>query len=244
LTEHRLKEVLRLPTSTAKADVGPILEYRADWLWVTYDATDATGEIVWTTILFRDATAVKFTPEQGCTPTMVEARSRVCEFEFSDWKRAIQEANPRYELPASTRHFVLYFDDRGCLEVLAAEVSVDWPRRGLETGRLSFSREDIITILSDLNMMVSSLDRLGTAAAFDSEHDAERVRDFVDRWRVTQRLARIRHLLSEPFPLTLGSDDMDDLERLMQGVPHWTESHPDPPPSWQADVTPGSQLES
>jgi hypothetical protein len=102
--------------------------------------------------------------------------------------------------------------------------------------RRSYSREDIIRILRDLEMMVPSLDRLGTSAAFDREHDAAQVRDFVDQWQVMPRLARIRHILSEPFPMTLGNDDMDELERLMQDVPHWTESHPDPPPTWQEPV--------
>jgi hypothetical protein len=226
-----LKEVLRLPTSTGEADVGPILEYRPDQLWVTYDARDSKGDTVWTTLTFEDAIAVKFTPDQGCAPIMVEAYSRVCEFESSDWKREIQETNPRLELPASTRHFVLYFDHYGCLEVLAAEVGLDQPRHSM-----SHSREDIISILRDLEMIVPSLDRLGTAAAFDPEHDAARVRDFIDQWQVTQRLAKIRGLLSEPFPLTLGADNKDELERLMEDVPHWTESRPDPPLSWQEDV--------
>jgi hypothetical protein len=131
VTEEKLKEVLSLPMSTGEADAGPILEYRPDQLWVTYDAEDSSGGTVWTTVLFRDAQAFKFTPEVGCTPIMIKAYSRVCEFEQSDWKRDIQETNPSLELPASVRHFVLYFDDHGCLEVLAAEVSLDRPRESI-----------------------------------------------------------------------------------------------------------------
>ena len=85
-------------------------------------------------------------------------------------------------------------------------------------------------------MIVPSLARLGSAGAVDAVQDATRVRDFVDHWQVAPRLARIRGLLSEPFPTVLGPDKMDELERLMQDVPHWTESHPEPPPSWQEDV--------
>jgi hypothetical protein len=131
VTEEKVKEVLRLPTSTGEADAGPILEYRPDQLWVTYDAQDSNGGTVWTTLLFRDATAIKFTPDQGCVSIMVEAYSRVCEFESSDWKRAIRETNPLLELPVSTRHFFLYFDHHGCLEVLAAEVTLDRPRESI-----------------------------------------------------------------------------------------------------------------
>jgi hypothetical protein len=130
VTEQTLKEVLRLPTSTGQADVGPILEYRPDQVWVTYDASGTSADTVWTTLLFREALALKFTPEQGCTPIMVQADSRVCELESSDWMREIQAVNPDFELPSSTHHFVLYFDDHGCLEVVAAQVGLDPPRIG------------------------------------------------------------------------------------------------------------------
>jgi hypothetical protein len=123
-----LKEVLRLPTSTGEADVGPILEYKPNQLWVSYDVEDSNGVKVSTTVRFREAIGIKFTPDQGCAAIMVEAYSRVCEFETSDWKRQILETNPSLELPASTRHFVLYFDHYGCLEVLADEVGLDRPR--------------------------------------------------------------------------------------------------------------------
>jgi hypothetical protein len=131
MTQETLKEVLRLPTSTGEADAGPFLEYRPDQLWVTYDAEDSIGATVWTTVLFREAIAIKFTPDEGCAPIMVEAYSRVCEFESSEWKRALLETNPRLRLPASTRHFVLYFDEHGCLEVLAGDVSLDQSRESI-----------------------------------------------------------------------------------------------------------------
>jgi hypothetical protein len=131
MAEEQVNEVLRLPTSTGEADVGPILEYRPEELWVTYDSEESNGGTVWTTLLFRDAIAIRLTPDQGCAPILIQAYGIVFEFESSDWKRAIQETNPRLEMPVSTRHFFLYFGDRGCLEVLAAEVSLDRPRESI-----------------------------------------------------------------------------------------------------------------
>ena len=45
--------------------------------------------------------------------------------------------------------------------------------------------------------------------------------DFIDNQQVTQRLAQVRRILSEPFDHTLGEDDMDDIERHVQGLELW-----------------------
>jgi hypothetical protein len=45
--------------------------------------------------------------------------------------------------------------------------------------------------------------------------------NFIDDEKITQRLAKIRRILSERFDTTLGVDDMDDLERRMQNINFW-----------------------
>jgi hypothetical protein len=45
---------------------------------------------------------------------------------------------------------------------------------------------------------------------------------FIDEWKVTRRLARARTLLSDCFDLTMGEDDMDDIEREAQSVDYWS----------------------
>lgn len=102
---------------------------------------------------------------------------------------------------------------------------------------MEYDREDIISVLRDLEILVVSLDRLGSAAPFvDGGLAAARIRDFVSLWQVGPRLARMRGVLSRPFSSEPGEDDMDDLERLMKDVPYWTEEHPDPPPSVQKNI--------
>lgn len=36
------------------------------------------------------------------------------------------------------------------------------------------------------------------------------------------RLAKVRGMLSEKFDNTLGNDDMDDIERAMDGLKYWS----------------------
>lgn len=44
---------------------------------------------------------------------------------------------------------------------------------------------------------------------------------FIDDEKITQRLAKVRKVISENFDPTLGEDGMDDIERHMEGVEFW-----------------------
>lgn len=123
MTQPRLREVLQLAPSTGEADARPILEYRADLLWVSYDAEDSNGSTVWTTLRFQEAIAIKFTPDQGCAAILIEAYSRVCEFETSNCKKEIVETNPHYDLPATTA--ILYSNST------TTAVWRSWPTRSV-----------------------------------------------------------------------------------------------------------------
>jgi hypothetical protein len=45
--------------------------------------------------------------------------------------------------------------------------------------------------------------------------------DFIDNEKITQKLAKVRRILSESFDNTLGKDDMDDIERHMKNIDFW-----------------------
>jgi hypothetical protein len=45
--------------------------------------------------------------------------------------------------------------------------------------------------------------------------------EFIDNENVTQRLAKIRTIISKNFDSTLGEDDMDDIERHVEGIEFW-----------------------
>lgn len=45
---------------------------------------------------------------------------------------------------------------------------------------------------------------------------------FIDDHGITRKLAKVRRILSEPFSKELGEDEMDDLERRVEGIIFWT----------------------
>jgi hypothetical protein len=120
------REVLPLPFSTAECENGPEFEHRPGRVTLRYDAENDDG-IAWTILRFVIVVAARFTPEAACTPWMVEACSRVCEAEDSQWFRELRQAaaNRGSVLPASARHFFIYCDHVGCWEVLADGVRLE-----------------------------------------------------------------------------------------------------------------------
>ena len=96
--------------------------------------------------------------------------------------------------------------------------------------------EDAVSVLREIEIILISLHKIGSYYAtveFDGGdaggYAAETCR-FVDDWRVTERLATARAILSNAFDATLGEDDMDDLERAMESLPHWAGPGSDAPP--------------
>lgn len=123
---YTTREVLRLSRSTAECDEGPITELRPGHVSVRYDAEEPTG-VVWTTLSFPGAVALRFTPDPACAPWMMAAYSRVSEVQDSCWLADLQAAagDGRSLLPSNLRHFLAYFDHVGCVEVLAGAVHLD-----------------------------------------------------------------------------------------------------------------------
>jgi hypothetical protein len=102
-----LREIRRLPFSTAECESGPVVEHRPGRLTLRYDAEGELG-IVWTVLSFTMVLAARFTPDAACAPWMVEAYSRVCEVEDPIWLDELRTAavSRGSMLAASARHFV------------------------------------------------------------------------------------------------------------------------------------------
>jgi hypothetical protein len=96
--------------------------------------------------------------------------------------------------------------------------------------KVSYSKADIVRILRDLNMIVVSLDRIGSASN-DGDHATESqwTNEFINDWQVAPRLAEARAILSDAFSYDLGPDDKDELERLMGEIPKWSSTNRKPP---------------
>ncbi|QOS99294.1 hypothetical protein JNUCC42_00330 [Brevibacterium sp. JNUCC-42] len=96
---------------------------------------------------------------------------------------------------------------------------------------------EIIEALKEIEIIMTSLHKMGSYYAIkyhegelnkdDMEYEKETTR-FIDEWKVTHRLAKVRSILSANFDNTLGDDDMDDIERAMEGLKYWNKPGEDP----------------
>ena len=86
---------------------------------------------------------------------------------------------------------------------------------------LTYKRSAIITMLRDLEVLVVSLDRIGSSESMSSREADRVISEFVIKWDVFRRLAHMRYVLSEPFSHETGEDGMDELERELQGPRFW-----------------------
>ncbi|MDM8525552.1 hypothetical protein QUF80_19455 [Desulfococcaceae bacterium HSG8] len=83
-----------------------------------------------------------------------------------------------------------------------------------------FDRKDLVGILRDLNLIVVSLDRIGSVYndLDEDEHNAL-LADFITDRDVFRKLASMRSVLSEPFS---GEPDSDEMEKEMENLEYWS----------------------
>lgn len=117
-----LPVVIELEHSTGQTITGPSMHHESGVLDVRYDFETAEG-LVWTTLRFRSVLGTRFTADSAVSAWMLDGYSRVCEVPDSEWIASLI-ANAREGDPRSARHFFVYFDDAGCVEVAAATVEV------------------------------------------------------------------------------------------------------------------------
>ncbi|GFZ34455.1 hypothetical protein CSC2_49810 [Clostridium zeae] len=91
-----------------------------------------------------------------------------------------------------------------------------------ENKEINLTGNEALQILKEINLILISLHDMGSyymekdVAGYEKETTR-----FIDQWKVTSRLSKIRGILSEKFDNTLGDDDMDDLERAMDELKYW-----------------------
>ena len=93
-----------------------------------------------------------------------------------------------------------------------------------------YNRKDIIQVLADLNLMVVSLDRIGSyyskCKTVEEYHALSS--NFLDEWKILRKLANVRKILDSAFSSELGEDDMDELEREFKDLQYWSAKYPKP----------------
>lgn len=96
--------------------------------------------------------------------------------------------------------------------------------------KIVVQRRDLITALRHLEMVVVSLDHVGSATADATDVEQGLVlRKFMIEWSVFGRLAEVRALLGDYFSREPGPDDIDELERELYDVRCWSASNQTPP---------------
>ncbi|MGF6669007.1 hypothetical protein [Pseudomonas monsensis] len=82
--------------------------------------------------------------------------------------------------------------------------------------------KDALEVLADIELILTSLHKMGSYYADKPVEDYRKATtDFIDNEKVTQRLAKVRRIISKNFDSTLGDDDMDDIERHLEEIKFW-----------------------
>ena len=100
--------------------------------------------------------------------------------------------------------------------------------------RLSVKKSDLMEVLSTLETIVASMDRIGACyEELGHEKYARTLVDFIEQWSIGRKLLTAREILSGYFSTELGDDDMDELERALHETPYWRRHSRTPPKDWR-----------
>lgn len=88
--------------------------------------------------------------------------------------------------------------------------------------RITFNWDEVVKIFKELELVVVSLDKIGSYNVDNDEMKFQNnLTNFIVDWKIGEKLAEARKVISEKIDDTLGEDDMDDLERAMENLKYW-----------------------
>lgn len=88
---------------------------------------------------------------------------------------------------------------------------------------LTYNGLDVLNILKEIEYILCSLHDMGSYFIDKDRTLYEKeTTEFIDKSLVHDRLANIRSVLSQQFDLSLGNDEMDDIERACENLPYWS----------------------
>jgi len=115
---EELEEVWTLPFKSQELRDSPRLTQSITELRLSLDHETDTGEYVWTSIVFRDVDAFRFTGYSLCTPDQVDAYDRLVAVSGSRWLG--QMSGKSRELT----HYQIFFDEFGCYDIAASRFDI------------------------------------------------------------------------------------------------------------------------
>lgn len=89
--------------------------------------------------------------------------------------------------------------------------------------KIQLRRSDVSRLISDLNLLVVSLDRLGSAFYDDPNRHAMEMDKFLRQVFAFRILAKARGLLCKSYESQLGRAEMQRLEERLEKVKVWGE---------------------
>ena len=99
----------------------------------------------------------------------------------------------------------------------------------MASDKVEYDRDVVVDILRDLEQIVVSLARIGSAEHGLSKRESDAlVSDFVTEWNVTSKLANARAALGDAFSREPGADGLDELERELAETVIWSATAPSP----------------
>jgi hypothetical protein len=105
-----------LPAPSREFMLGPQILISPGTVTLRWDFAGESGGYEWSSAQFAGVEAVRFTAHDSCTPEQVRPYDRVVEIQPSDLVPDLRAAGPRF-----LQHFRIYFDEAGCLDVVAEE---------------------------------------------------------------------------------------------------------------------------
>ena len=95
--------------------------------------------------------------------------------------------------------------------------------------KIVLTGEEALEALKEIEFILISLHKMGSYYAEKPgalEEYRRATTDFIDDCAVTQRLAKVRGIISQHFDDSLGDDDMDDIERYVSDLKLWKPDQP------------------
>jgi hypothetical protein len=108
--------VWSLPAPSQEFMHGPGILVTPGKVTLRWDSETDTGAYEWSSADFTGVEAVTFTAHSSCTPEQARAYDRLVKVDPSDLLATLRGAGPKF-----LQHFRIYFDEIGCLDVVAEE---------------------------------------------------------------------------------------------------------------------------
>lgn len=95
--------------------------------------------------------------------------------------------------------------------------------------KITLTGQEALDALKEVEYILISLHKMGSFYAEKPgalEEYRKSTTDFIDDCSVTQRLSKVRRIISQHFDDSLGDDEMDDLERHFSDLEFWKPDQP------------------